>query len=101
MKNNQRKAGTILSYVYLFLSNTISLLYTPINLNMLGQSEYGLIATANSLTSYLSLLSMGIGGSYIRFLMHRIELALIKRESIALMVCSRPFTLLFPELQLC
>ena len=34
---------------------------------MLGQAEYGLIGTANSLTSYLSLLSMGIGGSYIRF----------------------------------
>lgn len=67
MAINQRKAGTILSYVYLFLSNTISLLYTPIYLDMLGQSEYGLIATAISLTSYLSLLSMGIGGSYIRF----------------------------------
>lgn len=67
MAINQRKAGTILSYVYLFLSNTISLFYTPIYLGMLGQSEYGLISTAGSLTSYLSLLSMGVGGSYIRF----------------------------------
>ena len=67
MKINQRKAGAILSYVYLFLSNTISLFYTPVYLGMLGQSEYGLIATAGSLTSYLSLLSMGVGGSYIRF----------------------------------
>lgn len=64
---SQRKIGTILSYVYLFLSNTISLFYTPIYLGMLGQTEYGLISTAGSLTSYLSLLSMGIGGSYIRF----------------------------------
>ncbi len=64
---NQRKAGTILSYVYIFLSNTISLFYTPIFLNILGQSEYGLIGTANSITSYLSLLSMGVGGAYIRF----------------------------------
>lgn len=67
MAINQRKAGTILSYVYLFLSNTISLFYTPIYLGMLGQSEYGLISTAGSLTSYLSLLSMGVGGAYIRF----------------------------------
>ena len=67
MAINQRKAGTILSYVYIFVSNTISLFYTPIFLGMLGQAEYGLIGTANSLTSYLSLLSMGIGGSYIRF----------------------------------
>lgn len=67
MAVNQRKAGTILSYVYLFLSNTISLFYTPIYLGMLGQREYGLIATAGSLTTYLSLLSMGVGGSYIKF----------------------------------
>lgn len=64
---NQRKYGTVLSYVHLFLSNTISLIYTPIFLDMLGQSEYGLISTASSLTSYLSLLSMGVGGAYIRF----------------------------------
>ena len=67
MAINQRKAGSILSYVYIFLSNTVSLIYTPFFLSMLGQTEYGLIATANSITSYLSLLSMGIGGSYVRF----------------------------------
>lgn len=67
MAINQRKAGTILSYVYIFLSNTISLFYTPIFLSMLGRAEYGLIGTANSITAYLSLLSMGVGGSYIRF----------------------------------
>jgi O-antigen/teichoic acid export membrane protein len=64
---NQRKAGTILSYIYIFLSNTISIFYTPIYLSMLGQSEYGLIGTAGSLTAYLSLLSMGVGGAYIKF----------------------------------
>lgn len=67
MTINQRKAGTILSYIYLFLSNTISIFYTPVYLGMLGQSEYGLMSTAGSLTTYLSLLSMGVGGSYIRF----------------------------------
>ena len=67
MALNQRKAGSILSYIYIFLSNTISLIYTPIMLGILGQSEYGLIGTANSITSYLSLLSMGIGASYVRF----------------------------------
>ncbi len=67
MAINQRKAGSILSYVYIFLSNTVSLVYTPFFLGMLGQTQYGLIGTANSITSYLSLLSMGIGGSYIRF----------------------------------
>ncbi len=64
---NQRKAGTILSYAYIFISNTISLFYTPIFLGMLGQNEYGLIGTASSLTAYLSLLSMGVSGAYLKF----------------------------------
>ena len=34
---------------------------------MMGQSEYGLYGTASSFISYLSVLSFGIGGAYIRF----------------------------------
>lgn len=64
---NQRKAGTILSYLHIFLSNTISILYTPYMLRLMGQSEYGLFGTANSFISYLSILSFGIAGAYIRF----------------------------------
>ena len=37
---NQRKIGTILSYVQIIVSNTISLIYTPYMLRMMGQSEY-------------------------------------------------------------
>lgn len=64
---NQRKAGTILSYVHIIITNTISLIYTPFMLRMLGQSEYGLYGTANSFISYLTVLNFGIGGAYIRF----------------------------------
>ena len=64
---NQRKAGTVLTYLYIFLSNTISLIYTPYMLRMMGQSEYGLYGTASSFISYLSILSFGIGGAYMRF----------------------------------
>lgn len=67
LKINQRKAGTILSYVSLLLTNTITLFYTPLFLSGLGQREYGLFGTANSLTSYLGLLSFGIAGAYIKF----------------------------------
>lgn len=67
MNINQRKAGAILTYIYIFLSNTIALIYTPFALRMLGQSQYGLFGTASSFTSYLSLLSLGIGGAYIRW----------------------------------
>lgn len=64
---NQRKAGAILSYVYIIITNTISLIYTPFMLRIMGQSEYGLFGTANSFISYLSILNFGIGGAYIRF----------------------------------
>lgn len=64
---NQRKFGTILSYVQIIVSNTISLVYTPYMLRVMGQSEYGIYGTANSFISYLSVLSMGVGGAYIRF----------------------------------
>ena len=64
---NQRKIGVLLSYLHILVSNTISILYTPFMLRMMGQSEYGLYGTAGSFISYLSLLSFGIGGAYIRF----------------------------------
>lgn len=67
MKVNQLKAGVILSYVSMVVTNLISIVYTPIMLRMLGQSEYGLFQLANSVVSYLGLLSFGFGSAYVRF----------------------------------
>ena len=64
---NQRKVGAILSYVGFFINNISGLIYTPYMLRMMGQSEYGLYGTAASMTAYLSLLSFGIGGAYLRY----------------------------------
>lgn len=61
------KIGVILSYVSIFISNIVSILYTPIMLRLLGQSEYGLYTLAASIISYLGLLSFGFGSAYIRF----------------------------------
>ena len=60
---NQRKAGTLLSYLHILVSNTISIIYTPYMLQMMGQSEYGLNGTAASFVSYLSILSFGMHGT--------------------------------------
>lgn len=66
-KSNNRKIGILLQYSQMGLSIIISFVYTPVMLKILGSSEYGLYNLANSIISYLSLLSLGFGASYIRF----------------------------------
>ena len=65
---NQLKLGIILNYLNIGLGNLIPIFYTPIMLNLLGQSEYGLYKLSSSVTSYLSLISMGIGAAVTRYL---------------------------------
>lgn len=64
MKKSQLKVGVLLSYGQMILSNLISILYTPIMLRILGQSEYGLMSLTSSVISYLGLLQCGLGSSY-------------------------------------
>lgn len=67
MKVNQLKAGAILSYISMGIGYIISILYTPIMLRLLGQSEYGLYNLVSSVVSYLGLLSFGFGSAYMRY----------------------------------
>mgnify|MGYP000962088374 CR=1 FL=1 len=67
MKINQLKAGALLSYVSMGIGYIISILYTPIMLRLLGQSEYGLYNLVSSVVSYLGLLSFGFGSAYMRY----------------------------------
>jgi len=67
MKVNQLKAGVILTYLSTGLSAIISFLYTPIMLNILGQSEYGIYTLVNSVVANLGILSFGFGSAYMRF----------------------------------
>lgn len=67
MKINQLKAGALLSYVSMGLGFIISILYTPIMLRLLGQSEYGLYNLVSSVVSYLGLLNFGFGSAYMRY----------------------------------
>lgn len=64
---NQRKAGVILSYAGEIVKMLVSFVYTPIMLRILGKNEYGLYTLVYSVVSYLSLLSLGFGSSYLRF----------------------------------
>lgn len=67
IKVNQLKMGSILSYVQMGLSCIINLLYTPLMIRILGQSEYGLYQTVSSTISILSILSLGFNAGYVRF----------------------------------
>ena len=62
------KTGAILGYINMIASLLISLLYTPILLKSLGQSEYGLYALVASVIGYLSVLDMGFGNAMIRYI---------------------------------
>ena len=65
--NKQRRIGVFLQYSQITLSAIISIICTPIIIKILGKTEYGIYNVAFSSISYLSLLSLGIGTSYIRF----------------------------------
>lgn len=65
--NSQLKIGVVLSYVYTGVNMLIQLLYTPLMIRFLGQSEYGLYTLVGSFVSYLSLFSLGFTSAYLRF----------------------------------
>ena len=67
MKTNQLKIGVMLSYVITALNMLVGLIYTPVMIRLLGQSEYGLYTLVGSVVSYLSLFSLGFTGAYLRF----------------------------------
>lgn len=67
-QKSQLKIGILLNYVNMILGNLIPIFYTPVMLSLLGQSEYGLYKLSSSVTSYLSLISLGIGSAVTRYL---------------------------------
>lgn len=67
MKINQLKAGAVLSYIFMGLGYSISIIYTPLMLRLLGQNEYGLYNLVASIVAYLGILNFGFGSAYIRY----------------------------------
>lgn len=64
---NQLKTGVMLSYISRIITIVIGLLYTPVMIRLLGQSEYGLYNIAASVIAYLGVLNFGFGSAYMRF----------------------------------
>ena len=65
--NKQMKWGIVLQYLQMAVSIVIQLIYTPVMIRILGDNEYGIYNLVASIISYLGLLSLGFGASYIRF----------------------------------
>ena len=65
--SRQIKVCALLSYFQMFINVVIGLVYTPVMLRLLGQTEYGLYNTVSSTISMLTVLNLGFNGSYIRY----------------------------------
>lgn len=66
-QRNELKWGSFLSYLQMGLNIIIGLIYTPLMIRLLGQSEYGLYNTVASTISMLGLLNLGFNSGYIRY----------------------------------
>ncbi len=68
MASNERRAGALFSYLYMAVQMVVQLLYVPLLLNTIGQTEYGLYQLVGSVMSYVvsinGVLSAGVGRYY-------------------------------------
>ena len=63
----QMSAGVILSYLVIIVQVIAGLLYAPIVLRSLGQSQYGVYSLCTSFMGYLTIMNGGVNAAYIRF----------------------------------
>lgn len=64
---NQRKIGIILSYIYTATHVVVNLLYVPLLLRTIGQSEYGLYQLVGSLIAYISIMESLLSAGVVRY----------------------------------
>ena len=62
---SERRAGALLSYVYIAVNSLIILVYLPIVKRTLGSSEYGLYDLAASVINYMSVMDLGFGNGIV------------------------------------
>ena len=63
----QISRGIALSFFSQIITIIVGLVYTPIMIRILGQSEYGLYQLVLSVVNYLNLMNLGFNGAYIRY----------------------------------
>ena len=63
-----KNIGLILSYVLLLLDCIIGIFYTPLLLNSLGTTQYGLYDLVNSFANYIAIVDIGLGATVTRYI---------------------------------
>ena len=66
-RKKQMTLGVVLSYITIAAELLTGLLYTPLVLRLLGQSQYGIYSLVTSFTGYLTIFNAGANAAYIRF----------------------------------
>ncbi len=64
-ESKQRKIGVVLSYLSIVVNTLVQLLYTPLLIRKLGQSEYGLYSLVASIIGYLAIMDLGFGNAIV------------------------------------
>lgn len=67
MNKNEVKYGALLSYIIIICNALYGLVIAPYLLSTVGTSEYGVYKTIGALTSSISVLELGIGGTMQRY----------------------------------
>ena len=68
-ENMQRKAGTFLAYISIFISSAVGIAFTPYMISSLGDVEYGLYQSLHAIIGYIALLDFGLGSTLTRFIL--------------------------------
>lgn len=66
-RRKQMSLGVVLSYITIGVKLATGILYTPVLLSNLGQSQYGVYSLCISFIGYLTILNAGVNAAYIRF----------------------------------
>ncbi len=85
MERNQKKqiaAGVVFSYLSVAFKILSGVIYTPIILHSLGQSEYGIYSLCISFIGYLTILNGGMNAAYVRYYVQSREKKTYSSESI-------------------
>lgn len=64
---NQKKGGTILSFVSIFIKILVTFTYIPFVLDKIGKDSYGLFSVIGAIIAYIAILDFGINDSTLRF----------------------------------